>query len=263
MSTFQGKQPRPVYIDQAKVEWSELNKDKTELEVTTTTDRNNNNIPVPKDEKKGGRRFVADHVLELMVVQAAFDDNNRKYNKDAEDITDAAWKKAKEAVQGDAAENCKKVAEKISKCVVLRLNYGSLLETAVLDNLLGIADRVNLAKEAVFTKVVKDNTDEDIKEEWVEYLKAIAKYLEDFEANVEKTADNTGDAFKDFTSEDKVGSYFATFCKDKYKAGRDYVKAQLDKQKDDGEQTAQCLKAGSKQSSFISPMLFYNCADDC
>lgn len=109
-----GRPPKPVYIDQDNVDWNEVNKDKTELEVTVTTKRGENDIPAPKDKNQGAR-FVTDHVLELMVVQAAFDDKNREYNDDAKEISDDAWKKAQAAVNGDSSENCKKVAEKISE----------------------------------------------------------------------------------------------------------------------------------------------------
>ena len=95
----------------------------------------------------------------------------------------------------------------------------------------------------------QDKIDEDLDKKWNHYLKAIQGYLDDFNSKVETTADNTGAAFRDFTSDDAIGKYFATFCKDKYKAGKDYVKDQIDKQ-DDGEWTAQCLPLGCKQTHF-------------
>ena len=100
-------------MDQEKVEWNEVNKDKTKLEVTQTTGRNEK-APVPKDTEQG-HRFVIDHVLELAVVQSAFDDKNREYDDNAKGITDDAWKKAKNAVNGDNKGNCAKLADKISR----------------------------------------------------------------------------------------------------------------------------------------------------
>ncbi|KAL8896856.1 MAG: hypothetical protein Q9192_002864 [Flavoplaca navasiana] len=222
--------PKPIYIDQDNVEWNEVNKDKTQLEVTVTTKRGENEIPEPKD-KNQGRRFVTDHVLELIVVQAAFDDKNRKYNDDAKKISDDAWKKAQAAVNGDSTENCKKVAEKIT----------------VLDNLLGIAERINLAKEVMFGKVIDDKTDTDVGKKWNDYLKPIDGYLNSYKSNIEATADSTGGAIKDFTGENVAGTYFAQFCKDKYKATQEYVKAQLDKLDDgDGdEESSDCLPLGT------------------
>ncbi|KAL8809337.1 MAG: hypothetical protein Q9223_000779 [Gallowayella weberi] len=241
----QCREPRPIYIGQDNVEWYEVNKDKTKLEVTTTTKKDEDNVPAPKDKDQGSR-FVTDHVLELMVVQAAFDDKNRKYNDDAKKISDDAWKKAHNAVNGGNKDNCIKVAEKIT----------------VLDNLLGIAEQINLGKEVIFRKVIQDKTDTDLKPKWKDYLKAIQGYLDDFKSKVETTADNTGGAFKDFTGEDVVGTYFATFCKEKYKAGQDYVKDQLDKQ-DGGEQTAQCLPLGSEQPISTRFQFFDNYSDGC
>ncbi|KAL8783079.1 MAG: hypothetical protein Q9213_004891 [Squamulea squamosa] len=227
----QCREPKPIYIDQDTVEWNEVNKDKTKLEVTTTTKRGEDKIPDPKDKNQGSR-FVVDHTLELMVVQAAFDDKNRKYNDDAKKISDEAWEKAHKAVTGGNKENCKKVAEKIT----------------VLDNLLGVAERINIGKEVIFRKVIQDKTNTDLDDKWNDYLAAIQGYLDDFNSKVETTADNTGAAFKDFTDDNSIGTYFATFCKDKYKAAKDYVKDQLDKQ-GGGEATKQCLPLGTDCTS--------------
>ena len=111
-----GRPPEPIYMGQDNVDWNEVNKDKTELEVTVTTKRGENEIPAPKDTNQGSK-FVTDHVLEVMVVYAAFGSQNREYNEDAKKITDGAWEKAQEAVNERSSENCKKVAEKISKCL--------------------------------------------------------------------------------------------------------------------------------------------------
>lgn len=86
-------------------------------------------------------------------------------------------------------------------------------------------------------------------------------YLEDKKSKIETAADDTGKAIKGFTDDDNIGTYFATFCKEKYKAGQDYVQDQLDNQ-DGGEGTAQCLKAGSKQCNFIHLLPIHICADD-
>ncbi|KAL8730472.1 MAG: hypothetical protein Q9166_004036 [cf. Caloplaca sp. 2 TL-2023] len=208
------KEPRPIYQDQENVEWNEVDESKTKLEVTVTTKKGEKKVPPPKD-KDQGTRFVTDHVLGLIVVQSAFDDKNREYNDDAKKISDDAWKTAKEAVNGDTPDNCKKVAENIT----------------VLDNLLGIAERISLAKEAVFRKVVDDKTDTDLDSKWDDYLKAIDGYLADFKGKVEKTADKMGTALKEFTKDDKVSTYFSSFCKAKYQEGQDYLQAQLEKQR--------------------------------
>ncbi|KAI4259652.1 MAG: hypothetical protein L6R42_004470 [Xanthoria sp. 1 TBL-2021] len=124
---------------------------------------------------------------------------------------------AKKAVNGDDTDNCKSVAGKIT----------------VLDNLLGVADNINYAKEAVFKKVAEDNTDTNLESKWNGYLKALDRYLGDFKSKVETTADNAGAELKKITDEDPVGTYFSSFCKSKYKEGRDYVQAQMEKQRAD------------------------------
>ncbi|KAL8919371.1 MAG: hypothetical protein Q9208_006824 [Pyrenodesmia sp. 3 TL-2023] len=155
----------------------------------------------PADTKKlrsyeeQGRRFVVDHILKLQIAVSAFDDKNRKYNKDAEDISDEVWKKAQAVVNGDP-NNCKKVAEKIT----------------IIDNLLEIAERINIGKEAVLKKVVSVTA-------------------------------STGSVFEEFTKDKKIAAYFSTYCKDKYKEGKEYVQAQLDKQKDDDEDTDDAVQA--------------------
>lgn len=59
---------------------------------------------------------VVDHILELQVVVDAFSDDNRKLNDKSKAISDEAWKKAHEAVNGDDKDGCKKVAKEISEC---------------------------------------------------------------------------------------------------------------------------------------------------
>ncbi|KAL8846745.1 MAG: hypothetical protein Q9221_008188 [Calogaya cf. arnoldii] len=232
------KPPLGVYEGQDTASWYEVNDENTELEVTTTS-KKGEGPTAPKDEKQG-KRFVTDHVLELQLLQAAFDDKNKEYNDDAKKITDDVWKVAKEAVAGDNRENCKKIAEKIT----------------VLDNLRGIAEQINLGKKTVYTKVVdvstplnsgiphrtdrlQGRTDTDMPKKkgkgWEEYLKAWDKYLAEYESKVETVADNTAGAMSEFTGKDAVGNYVAKFLKDKYKEGQDYVKWQLSKQDGDGD----------------------------
>ncbi|KAL9007517.1 MAG: hypothetical protein Q9180_009635, partial [Flavoplaca navasiana] len=85
-------------------------------------------------------------------------------------------------------------------------------------------------------------------------------YLNSYKSKIEATADSTGGAFKDFTGEDVVGTYFAQFCKDKYKATQDYVKDQLDKLDDGDEESSDCLPLGSMQTF---PTLFLSVIDGC
>ncbi|KAL9011948.1 MAG: hypothetical protein Q9173_003251 [Seirophora scorigena] len=224
-----GKEPRPLYEQQDEVEWYEVNKSKSKLEVTRKTKRGDNKIPSPKDTDQGSR-FVVDHVLELVVVQSAFDDKNRKYNEDAGKISDEAWKKAKEAVNGNAPANCKKVAE-------------------------------NISKETVFDKVIQGKTDTDLDPKWNEYLKAIKGYLDDFKSKVDTTAKNTGTALKEFTEEDVVATYFSKYCKDKYKEGQDYLQAQLEKggDEDSAEATvhakADCDDGVTHSANDLTPII--------
>ncbi|KAL8927677.1 MAG: hypothetical protein Q9172_001237 [Xanthocarpia lactea] len=229
------KPPRPIYLDQEKVEWNEVNKDKTKLEVTVTTNRNDKKIPAPKDSEQG-RRFVVDHVLELAIVQSAFDDKNRKYDDNAKGITDDAWKKAKNAVNGDNKGNCATLAAKIT----------------VLDNLLGVAENVNLGKEAAYQKVLAGKTSEDLDSKWNDYLKAIEGYLDDFKSKVDTTIDNTAQALQDLTGEEKAKTYFGDYCKAKYKEGQDYVNDQVGKLPDDGDDDesagGECLADGVIQA---------------
>jgi hypothetical protein len=58
---------------------------------------------------------VVDHIIELQLLEFAFADKNRKLNDKSKKISDAAWKKAKEAVAGDNEDNCKTLAKEISK----------------------------------------------------------------------------------------------------------------------------------------------------
>ncbi|KAL8946436.1 MAG: hypothetical protein Q9183_007905, partial [Haloplaca sp. 2 TL-2023] len=83
------------------------------LEVTTTTKKGVEDIPGPKDANQG--KFVVDHVLELAVVQSAFEDARRDNDDEANAIPREAWDTAKDAVNGDNADNCKTIAEEISK----------------------------------------------------------------------------------------------------------------------------------------------------
>ncbi|KAL8992782.1 MAG: hypothetical protein Q9169_006841 [Polycauliona sp. 2 TL-2023] len=229
------REPKPIYIKQDNVDWNEINKDKTKLEVTQTTKKDEEDIPAPKDSSQG-KSFTVDHVLELQIVVAAFDEKNRKYNEDAEKISNGAWEKANKAVNG--GDDCIKVAESIT----------------VLDNLLGIAGRVNTGKQVMTTKVLEDRTDTDLDlKKWGDYLKATGAYLEDFKSKIETVADDTGAAIKKFADDDAhIATYFAQFCKDKYKETQDYIKAQDDKQgdgdgdDDDDQDNAQCLPEGSK-----------------
>lgn len=88
-------------------------KDKTKLEVPITTNRHEI-APVPNDSEQG-HRFVVNHVLELAIVQSAFNEENRKSDYKAKEIPDEAWKKAKKAVNGDNKANCQKLADEISR----------------------------------------------------------------------------------------------------------------------------------------------------
>lgn len=108
----------------------------------------------------------------------------------------------------------------------------------------------------------KDRTDTPLNGKWDEYLKVIGTYLDDFKTKVETAADNTGGAIQGFTNDKHISTYFATYCKDKYTAGQDYVKAQLAKQDGaeepaDGAGTGQCLPLGSKQPIFIHLWFFH------
>ncbi|KAL8658294.1 MAG: hypothetical protein Q9226_001110 [Calogaya cf. arnoldii] len=226
---------KDLYIDKDTVEWNEVNKDETELKVTVTTKKGEKDIPVPEDAKQG-IRFVTDHVLELQLVQAAFDKKNREYNDDAKKISDGAWKTAKEAVEGGSRDNCKKVAEKIT----------------VLDNLLGIAESINIGKQVIYTKVVNDKTNTDLKEKWNKYLKAWKKYLDDYKSKVETVANSTAKALGDLSGEDAVSKYAATFLTDKYKVGQDYVQNQLEKLDGEEQTTETPLEATPKCDEGIS-----------
>ena len=113
--TLLGKPPKDVYIDQDTVEWNEVNKDKTKLEVTTTTSKGVKKIPDPKDANQG--KFVVDHVLELAVVVSAFEDAQRDNDDEAKAIPKKAWDTAKKAVNGDDTDTCKTVADEISKSI--------------------------------------------------------------------------------------------------------------------------------------------------
>ncbi|KAL9586422.1 MAG: hypothetical protein Q9203_003865 [Teloschistes exilis] len=211
---------RPLYKAQDQAQWYEVDKSKTKLEVTATTEKNKN---PPKPSKNGGLnqgdRYVVDHVLELQIVVAAFEDGNRKYDDNAKAISKKAWQKAKDAVNGKDKEGCKSVAQQIT----------------VLDNLLGVAEKINLGKETVYQKVLSGQTDKPLKDKWNDFLKAFAQYLKDYKSKVDTTIDNTAQALKDLTDDnndkDKVKDYFSAFCKAKYKEGQDYIQGQIDKQK--------------------------------
>ncbi|KAL8869186.1 MAG: hypothetical protein Q9174_004459, partial [Haloplaca sp. 1 TL-2023] len=211
------KPPKDVYIDQDTVEWNEVNKDKTKLEVTTTTEKGVKEIPAPKTAWQGNR-FVVDHVLELAVVVAAFEDDQRDNDEAAKKIPQEAWDKAKEAVDGEK-DNCKTVADEIT----------------VLDNLLGVAESVNLGKEQVYKKVLDGTTDTDLDKKWNNYTRAIEAYLEDYKSKVEGVIDNAAAALGELTNEDKVKDYAARYWNDKYVAGQDYVHKQVEKLPDDGD----------------------------
>ncbi|KAL9588713.1 MAG: hypothetical protein Q9203_002484 [Teloschistes exilis] len=188
-------------MDCLGVEWYEVDKSKTKLEVAATTDKDKK-PPIPKD-KKQGKQYVVDHVLELQVAVAAFKEKKKDSGDKAKAIFDKAWEKGK--------------------------------KRTVLDNLLGVAERVNLGKEAVYKKVLSDKTNESLDKKWNDYLRAIGKYLEDFKSIVDTTIDNTAQALKDLTKDEKgkgkVKEYLSAFCKEKYKEGQDYLAAQIAKLK--------------------------------
>ncbi|KAL8751121.1 MAG: hypothetical protein Q9184_006172 [Pyrenodesmia sp. 2 TL-2023] len=162
------------YIEQDEVKWHQINESKSKLEFTFITKRGEKGIKIPA-------------------------------------ISDEARKKAHGAVNGDASENCRKVAEKIT----------------VLNNLLGIAERINLGKEAVFKKVIDGKTDTDLDSSWDNYLKAFKGYLDGFKSKVEATVDSTGKAFKDITGEDVVATYFSTAQLDKKEGAEEGTEASV------------------------------------
>ncbi|KAL8660409.1 MAG: hypothetical protein Q9202_006574 [Teloschistes flavicans] len=228
------KEPKPVYIDQDTVEWNEVDNSKTKFNVTVTTLRGVKKTPPPKDRDQG-RRFVVDHVLELEIVVSAFDNKNRQYDDNAKAMTDKAWKKARQAVNGVVKSDCKTLAEQIT----------------VLDNLLGVAEKVNLGKEQAYMKILNGKTDENLDSKWNDYLKVIGGYLADFKSRVETTIDNTAQALETLTGEEKVKDYFSAYCKAKYKEGQDYVADQVGKIPDDNGSSANqnCLASGDQHTA--------------
>ncbi|KAL8964933.1 MAG: hypothetical protein Q9183_004129 [Haloplaca sp. 2 TL-2023] len=93
--------------------------------MTLVVGKRENDTSASKDKDQEAKG-VTNQDLELAVVEAAFYGKIRKYNDDVEKISDEAWKTARGAVRGDALENCKRMVE----------------EMTVVDNLLGIAERI-------------------------------------------------------------------------------------------------------------------------
>lgn len=111
-----GLPPRPEYEDQDSVNWYEVNFDKGVLEITKTTGRKDNKVGKPKD-KKQGTRFVVDHIFELQIITYAFDSKNKNGNDLSKKISDTAWQKAHDVVNGLEADtkDCNALAGKTSK----------------------------------------------------------------------------------------------------------------------------------------------------
>lgn len=83
------------------------------LEVAATT-KKDEKLPIPKD-KKQGKQYVVDHVLELQVAVAAFKEKKQDSGDKAKAISDKAWEKAKNAVSGEHKKDCNIIAKKISR----------------------------------------------------------------------------------------------------------------------------------------------------
>lgn len=101
-----------MYQDQDAAKWWERNNAKTALENTIISKRNVDPDD-PQHDDQGG--WVVDHILELQVVVDAFKDENKALNDKSKAISNDAWKKAQNAVNGDDRDGCKKVALQVSK----------------------------------------------------------------------------------------------------------------------------------------------------
>ena len=106
-----------LYRGTDKVDWWEIDTESnTNKMVVAQTTNKDEAAPTPEDEDQGSR-YTVDHVLELQVIVAAFDQFRRGADDDAKAIDQAVWTKAHNLVNGfnDMADQTKRVAEEASK----------------------------------------------------------------------------------------------------------------------------------------------------
>ncbi|KAI4215976.1 MAG: hypothetical protein LQ351_001472 [Letrouitia transgressa] len=100
---------------------------------------------------------------------------------------------------------------------------------AVLKNLRGVSQRINLCKEAIYIKVTSGDKNSDLNPKWdTDYLESVYNYLVDASSGVDSTISDIGTELDTIAGE-KVSKYFNAFAKDTYKAGQDYALGQMDK----------------------------------
>ncbi|KAL8995623.1 MAG: hypothetical protein Q9169_004666 [Polycauliona sp. 2 TL-2023] len=165
--------------------------------------------PEPRDTSQGSG-FAVDHVLELQLLDWAFRNENRDYNDEARKVSPQAWQQAVDAINDVNHDDCRALARGIT----------------VLDNLLGIADRINTGKQIIVTQVV-ENRNNDLHEKWNNYLKPIQLYLEANNNNVTRTAKSVGEALKDITGDQFIEDYIYRFLQEKWEAVKIYLAGQI------------------------------------
>lgn len=106
---------------------------------------------------------------------------------------------------------------------------------AVLTNLRGIAERINLLKETIFDRVTYGEKDANLDPEWADYLPAVKDYLSTTIDEVNKNIQAIGDEIGSLVCDDNISPYFVDFAKGKWQAGRDYLDGQTPSSMNSGE----------------------------